>query len=397
VTPDPGFPPYQSSPRVGAVSAITIGGTVEAVNAVTVTDEDLGVAEGVPGQRFQLRRGPVLAGDQPAVLAVQVGVDAKGDPIHETWQQVEHFSDSRPDDRHFVLDSSAGEIRLGPAVRLEDGSLRRYGATPLKGQRLRMVEYRTGGGRHGNLAAGALTVMKSSIPFVARVENRRDATGGVDGEDIESAKVRGPIRLRTRGRAVTTEDYEQLAREAAPDVGRVRAVAGGDGAEVGAVRVLIVPRVPSQDGRLEFARMFPDPQLVETITSRLEECRVIGARVLVGRPSYEGVTVVASVTPATGVNPDRLKADTTRALYEYLHPLIGGPDGDGWPFGRPVSVGEVYSILQKVTGVDVVEGIELYRAIAETGERKEQVQRLELGTHTLIFSVDHQVGVPGAD
>ena len=76
----------------------------------------------------------------------------------------------------------------------------------------------------GNVAAGAISVLKSSIPYVASVENRRAARGGVDGEDIENAKVRGPIRLRTRGRAVTAEDYEYLAREAAPEVARVRAL-----------------------------------------------------------------------------------------------------------------------------------------------------------------------------
>ncbi len=43
------------------------------------------------------------------------------------------------------------------------------------------------------------------------------ATGGVDGEDIEEAKIRGPIVMRTLGRAVTAEDYEQLAKQAAPE------------------------------------------------------------------------------------------------------------------------------------------------------------------------------------
>src|SRR5262245_65699685 len=107
---------------------------------------------------------------------------------------------------------------------------------------------RTGGGLKGNVARGALTVLKSSIPFVSRVENRRPASGGVDGEDIENAKVRGPIRLRTRGRAVTTEDYEHLAREAAPEVARIRAVAAGDGADAGSVRVLVVPAAAASDG-----------------------------------------------------------------------------------------------------------------------------------------------------
>ena len=96
------------------------------------------------------------------------------------------------------------------------------------------------------MAAEAISILKSSIPYVARVENRRPAAEGVDGEDIENAKVRGPILLRTRGRAVTTEDYEQLAREAAPEVARVRAVPAGDGVDAGAVRVLVVPAAAGQ-------------------------------------------------------------------------------------------------------------------------------------------------------
>src|SRR5207302_340935 len=140
---------------------------------------------------------------------------------------VSSFGESGPDDRNFVLDAVAGEIAFGPAIREADGSLHRYGAVPPKGAAVRIPLYRSGGGRRGNVARGAISVLKSSIPYVTRVENRRPATGGVDVEDVEAAKVRGPILLRTRNRAVTAEDYEQLAREAAPDVARVRCVPVG--------------------------------------------------------------------------------------------------------------------------------------------------------------------------
>jgi len=46
------------------------------------------------------------------------------------------------------------------------------------------------------------------------------------GEEIENAKVRGPLLLRTLGRAVTAEDYEHLAKEAAPEV-RVNSILTG--------------------------------------------------------------------------------------------------------------------------------------------------------------------------
>jgi len=396
VAPIPGMSTYEASPTVNAASSITVGGTVAAVNASVVRDEDLGVSEGVPGQRFELRRKPVLSTDEAATLAVSTGSDADGSPAWQTWDQVEDFAASGPNDRHFVIDGGTGEVKFGPAIRQPDGTLRQYGATPQKDRYIRMLEYHTGGGQRGNSATGSIKVVKSSNPFVSRVENRRDARGGVDGEDIENAKVRGPIRLRTRGRAVTTEDFEHLAREAAPNVGRVRAIAAGDGALAGAVRLLVVPSLPSVDGRIRFDQLVPDPTLLEAITQRLEECRVIGTRISVEPPGYRGVTVEATVKSASGANPNRLKADAERALYEYLHPITGGPDGKGWPFGRPVTIGEIYSVLQRVPGAEVVDSVNLFGTNAETGEGREATPRLELKANVLVFSVGHAVTVPGA-
>ena len=385
-----GQPAYSASPNIKGLTAITIGGTVDAVNADLVYGEELGTSEGVPGQRFPLKRGPLVPGDGSPVLEVT------GDDGWDEWTHVADFAASGPDDRHFVLDLSNGEVQLGPAVRLADGALRRYGAVPPKGAHLRLREYRTGGGRRGNVAARSVTVLKSSIPFVSRVENRRPARGGVDGEDIENAKVRGPIRLRARGRAVTTEDYEQLAREAAPEVARVRAVAAGDGADAGSVRVLIVPSAVSDQGRLRFDQLVPNDDTLQKITDRLEESRVIGTRAIIEPPVYRGITVVAKLKARPRVNPTRLQEEALAALYEYFHPITGGPDGTGWPFGRPISVGEVYSVLQAIRGTEVVEDARLFGADPVTGQRGQQTQRLELEPRALVFSYEHQVLVGGA-
>ena len=151
----------------------------------------------------------------------------------EEWTEVEHFADSSPTDHHFMLDAVHGVISFGPAVREADGSLRQYGAVPPKGAIVQIDAYATGGGRIGNVGAGSIRTLKSSIPFIAGVENRGPATGGVDGEDLESAKTRGPILLRTRNRAVTAEDFEQLTRAAAPEIARVKCLPAGEGADAG--------------------------------------------------------------------------------------------------------------------------------------------------------------------
>src|SRR4029077_6888628 len=119
------------------------------------------------------------------------------------------------------------------AVRTPEGEMLNFGAAPPKDAVLRMRRYHTGGGRQGNVSARALKISRTTIPFVTRIENRHPASGGIDGEDIEEAKIRDPIVLRTLGRAVTGEDYEHVAKEAAPEAARVKAVPATTDAEAG--------------------------------------------------------------------------------------------------------------------------------------------------------------------
>ncbi len=235
-------------------------------------------------------------------------------------------------------------------------------------------------------------MLRTSIPFIGRVDNRRPGGGGVDGEDLEAAKIRGPMTLRTRDRAVTAEDYEQIGLEAAPEVARVRCARAGEGAEAGAVRVLVVPSaVEDEPGRLRFEQLVPSDETLARIAAYLDERRVIGARVVVEPPSYQGITVVARLRSRPRTAPDRLQAQALEALYRYFHPIKGGPDGDGWPFGRPIHAGEVYAVLQRLHGTELVEEARLFPADPITGRRGEAVQRLEIDRHALVFSYNHQV------
>ena len=83
------------------------------------------------------------------------------------------------------------------------------------------------------------------------------------------------------------------------------------------------------------------------------------------------------------------------ALYRFLHPIKGGADGTGWPFGRPVHAGEVYAVLQQVYGVEIVEAVQLYPADPVTGERGLVTQRLEIAPNALLFSYGHELRVVG--
>jgi len=211
---------------------------------------------------------------------------------------------------------------------------------------------------------------------------------------VRDAAVRGPLLLRTRDRAVTAEDYEQLAREAAPEAARVRCIPahGADGRETGAIRVLVVPAVPDT-GELAFATLMLEAGMRGRIERYLGERRCVGALVSVEPPFYQGVTVVARLRARRRTTAGTLGARASQALYDYFNPISGGPDGDGWPFGRPVQSGEVFAVLQRLPGVELVEDVRLFAANPITRERGEQVDRLDLPPNALAFSFGHQVRV----
>jgi predicted phage baseplate assembly protein len=385
---EPGQPTYSMTPVVEGMTAATVGGTAVAAHADIIVNETLGTAEGVPGQRFQVSRTPVVH------VGVPVELEVSSEDGWELWTRVESFADSGPEDRHYVLDGVTGTVAFGPAVRTEDGGLRQYGAVPAAEAVVRVRRYCVGGGARGNVGAGAIRTLKSSIPFVAAVENLARAQHGADGETLDQAKDRGPILLRSRSRAVTVEDFETISCAAAPEVARVRCLpAGADGVPAGAVKVLVVPTARQQDGRIALGDLVPSDDTLRRVAERLEEVRLIGTRVLVEPPMYRGVTVVAELGARPGVRPSRVQADALDALYRFLNPLTGGPDGTGWPFGRAVHAGEVFGVLQKVLGVDLVDDVRLFSANPVTGERGSPTARVDLPGNSLVFSYEHQIRV----
>ncbi|MFA3876675.1 putative baseplate assembly protein [Streptomyces sp. MMCC 100] len=389
--PLPGQPFYTASPTIRSAEAYTVGGTTGTVHAETVHDEALGESTGLPGQRLRLEHAPVVADDPPVLL------QTADDDGWQDWQVVPHFAGSRPDDHHITLDAATGEIAFGPAVREADGTLRQYGAVAPKGAVIRARRYRTGGGKAGNVARGAVQVLRTSIPYVSEVVNREAARGGVDGETVGEAKLRAPITLRAQERAVTLRDYEELARRAAPETARITCLEGEEN-EYGAhaVRVLVVPQaVPDPGGRLRFEQLVPGDALLSRITRHLDERRLIGTRLSVGPPYYQGVTVVATVHAFRDVDADRVRRQTHDALYRHLDPLTGGADGKGWPFGRPVQSGEVFAVLQRVPGVELVDEVVLHPADPLTGKRGDPTDRIDLEAPALVFSYDHRVRVIG--
>lgn len=350
--------PVESTHEIPQVlEAHCVGVSVEAAHGTQVIGEELGTGTGRPRQRLRTRQAPLVPGEH----RVRVG--------GTEWAVVDSLVDSFGDDQHCEIDRNTGEVLFG------DGT---HGAVPAAGEHV-TIDYVAGGGTAGNVADRRIVVLRTAIPFVAQVNNRFPASGGVDPEPVEEVRAKAPALLRSGWRAVSGGDFERLALEATPMVARARCLTD----DYNGTRVLLVPSVRVEDD--DFSDMLFANPVFEAVGSYLEERRTVGTRLTLTPPLYRGVIVSAVVTRA-GYEPlDRLRTRAAEAVRTYLHPVTGGRDGRGWPFGRSLVAGELFGVLLDVGGVELVEEVRLQEWDPISDQRGEPGNRIHVLPDALLW------------
>ncbi|MTJ08126.1 putative baseplate assembly protein [Anabaena sp. UHCC 0204] len=409
---------YASSPRITAIAVRSIGGSVKATQSTRIENEILGESDGNPGQSFYLQRTPILPRKKENEY---IQVTTPGG-ITENWQEVENFGDSGENDPHYTIDSITGRVQFGPLIREpaqikestqlrqrlqgsmaargiepEESQKRQYGQVPPRGSTIKIVAYRTGGGKTGNVEKGTIKIVKTAVPYIDRVENHKPARGGNDAESLDAAVIRVPQLLRTPNRAVTAEDFETLAMRAAGGaILRARCLQPHEsGAEAGTVRLLLVPNPNQEDIEQGIApdRFHLTPDLQAEIKAYLDERRLLGVKVIYSQPEYIGVSVQTQVALEPGLTAfkkEELKQQLLIALYRFLNPISGGFDGKGWPFNRAVYNSDIIKLIQTIRGVQHIGTIKLYairfNPRSSRWERSEPRTEINLGPLGLICS-----------
>ncbi|PPT06336.1 hypothetical protein CKA32_000458 [Geitlerinema sp. FC II] len=334
--------------------------TTWAIQAVSVDREILGSSTGEPNQTFQTTKAPVLLDpildveepempSQPELDAIarDEGNDALttvlGDggnlrSLWVRWHQVPDFYSSSPRDRHYVLDYLTGTVQFG------DGS---SGAIPPQRRNNVRLSYRTGGGEIGNRPAQTIVQLKSAVPYIDGAIDYEPSGGGADRETLDRVRERGPKFLRHRDRAVTGEDFEDLAREASPDVARAKAIIATDRDTAGRIGLILVPR--SDD-----PQPIPTLDLIDRVEDYLNRRRSPGLDLWIAGPDWIKVTVTADLVPVSLEASVSLDVEVADAIARFLHPLTGGLDGRGWEFGRKPHESDLYRAIEAIDGVDRV-------------------------------------------
>jgi predicted phage baseplate assembly protein len=311
----------------------------------------------------------------------------------ERWQEVSDFSTSQPDDRHYTLDSSTGEIRLGPALPQRDGSIHSYGSVPPKESFIVMRSYRFGGGQIGNVAAGTLTQLRSTIPYVARASNRQPATGGKDAESLENSKTRVPGYLRSLNRAVTASDFEYLAQEAAPGMlARVHCLQPPQTTK-GEIQVLVIPHIPNLIGFIAPESLNVSADLRNRVFNYLDERRLLATKLEVLPPAYLWVDTEVRFRASPYYSTEDVRKSIEDKLYAFLNPITGGQDGKGWSFGRDLFVADIMAMLLNIPGVEFIRVVKMFPVGYDKGQfiRGDETQHIQVPPNGMIVSYHHEV------
>ncbi len=82
-------------------------------------------------------------------------------------------------------------------------------------------------------------------------------------------------------------------------------------------------------------------------------------QIVVTTPGFFPIDVSATLAAESGADAGAVLLLATDALNAFLHPLTGGPDGQGWGLGRDVYLSDIAAVLAGVPGVDAIRVLSL--------------------------------------
>lgn len=274
-----------------------------------------------------------LADVRPAISATStLGADVR------LWLPKRDLLNSRADADEFVVeldDDGGARLRFG------DGS---NGRRPARDAEF-ATAYRVGNGSAGNVGAESIAHVVSAVDGIAAVRNPLPAHGGADPESADSVRRRAPQAFRRQERAVTREDYAEVA---------VR----HDGVQNAAATLrwtgswhtvfVTVDRLGGEtltDG------------YVDSLERHLDRFRMAGHDLEFDEPRYVPLELALHVC----VKPDHFRSHVKRALEELFSNRVLR-DGrralfhpDRFGFGQPVYLSRLYAAAHAVPGVASVQ------------------------------------------
>ena len=306
-------------------SATMFGNVCTSSHGQTIAGEVLGNGDASQTfQSFRLQKSPVTFVHQagaPHGVADSLQIQLAG----VLWKETQDFFGHSSTERIFVTSQDA----QGMTVQFGDGVT---GSRLPTGRGNVVATYRQGIGTVGNVSAGALRTLLDRPVGLKSVSNPGPATGGADAETLDQTRGNAPNTVRTFGRIVSLEDFEDAAREVA-GIAKAHAYSGWTGEEQ-----VVYLTVSGIEGAAVIGNLYSD--LVADLNSRRDPNRTMIVQ------SYTKIPVRLAAT--IFVSADHVADDVLAAVQAAVTRYFAF---DNQQFGQPVHLSNVYAVIQGIGGV----------------------------------------------
>jgi len=323
----------------GEVLILSEEGAYNTVEAGSIYGVDLGDSDGTADQTFNLDDDPVVSD------SIEVYVESGN--TFKKWTKVQHLIDFGPNDAVFTTRFDKDNkifVLFGDGV---------SGAIPTIHATVKAV-YTAGGGLLGNVSQNTIDTLAyipglsesqiTAIAGVIDVANTSVGTGGSDPESDDSIRRNAPKFLRTLGRAITLDDYENLALSV-DNCGKAKAVSSG----YTSVTLYIAPERDDNDGDATPGLSSGTPtsewtSMRDSVTSFLADRTLAGVTVTYTQPTYVPVTMNIQYTRDSvytqAVAENNLRsAIVNNFSYNYVE------------FGELITAQDVEFVIQNIPGI----------------------------------------------
>jgi hypothetical protein len=315
------------------------GNVVRATHGET-RNEVLGSGDGSKKlQSFELRQPPLTYLAAPNPSGIESTLEVRVNSL--SWHEAPNLFVLSPNDRKYITkidDDGKTTVIYG------DGE---HGARLPTGSENITAVYRQGLGKDGNVKAGQIKLPLTKPLGVKSVINPNYASGGVDKETRDQARINAPIAVLALDRLVSVQDYADFARTFA-GIAKASAQRLSDGVRevvhltiAGAGNIPIDVNSDLYRNLLAALNRFGDP---------LQPLEV---------ESFERVLLIVSAK--VNLDPDYLWESVKEKLRTTLWDKLGF---DSRELGQGVTLSEVLSLMQAVPGVNYID-FELLDSVTE--------------------------------
>ena len=300
---------YEEGGYTFAVSA-TQGRTIE---------ERLGSSNGEANQTFTLNYPDVIEDSLRLIVSSSIGT--------EEWKNINisvHRYEMESGGKHYwvtVDDEGYLTVHFGNGIN---------GQIPEEDAGID-IKYRTGGGKHTNVGAETITVLKSSVTGVKSVFNPEKAEGGANKESKEQAANNIPRWARSKDVIVTKQDVEDYALM---DAGVEKVLVEEQFNTENDVYVYIIPT----------SFEAPTSNLKERLEEEMNEKVTMNNTIVVQDPEFKEFSIKMTVYVKNNYLPENVEESVKENLQEKLGEEVSN-------FGEDVKLMDIIGITRETEGV----------------------------------------------